>query len=270
MLDRLSLDGKVVIVTGGGTGLGRAMVMDLARAGADLVLASRRTAPIEETASKVRDLGRKALAIPTDVTDPSEINRMVESSLNEFGKVDVLINNAGMVHQENVVRPIWDITDQEWRIGVETNLSGAFYTAKAVSRHMVEQGKGKVINVSSGFGVRGGRDMYIYGCTKGGLIQLTRVLAISLARYGVTANTIVPGFIPVEASQKGQGSTTHSTDFLPIGHYGKPGDIGPIAVFLASDASNYMNGETITLDGGGLAGGVAPTGHTLLGPIPRS
>ena len=266
MLELLSLDGQVIIVTGGGTGLGRAATLALARAGADLVIAARRQGPIDEAVAEVEDLGRKALAISTDVSDSSQVDRMVALTLERFGRVDVLINNAGRTSQ-NVHSPIWEITDEEWRAGIDTNLSGAFYCARAVSKHMVDRGRGKIINVASGFGLRGGRDIYIYTCSKGGMMQLTRTLAFSLGRYGVTANTIVPGFIPTGGVSSMRESLAQSGDVIPIGRLGKPEDIGPIAVFLASDASNYMNGEMITLDGGGLAGGLAPTGYAPVIPL---
>ena len=261
MLERLSLDGHVVIVTGGGTGLGRAMVMALARAGAELVIAARRQAPIDEAVAEVEAMGGKALAIITDVSDSGQVDRMVAGTLERFGKVDVLINNAGRT-SGNVPTPIWDVSDEEWQAGIETNLSGAFYCARAVSKHMVDRGKGKIVNVASGLGMRGIRDLYAYACGKGGMIQLTRALAMSLGRHGVTANTIVPGFIPTRGVDKMRDNLPRFGEVIPTGRLGKPEDIGPIAVFLASPASDYMNGEIITLDGGGLAGGFAPTGHS--------
>ena len=153
MLESLSLDGKTTIVTGGGTGLGLAMVRALARAGSDVAIASRRQPPLERAAQEVRDHGRKALAIATDVSDSSQVNEMVAAVLEEFGKIDVLVNNAGRT-SENAQLPIWEISDDEWRGGLEVNLSGAFFCARAVSRHMVERSHGKIINVASGFGLR--------------------------------------------------------------------------------------------------------------------
>lgn len=263
MLENLSLDGKTIVITGGGTGLGREMALAMARAGADLVIASRRTGPIEEVAALVRDMGRRSLTVSTDVTDSAQVERLFRTTLDEFGKVDVLLSNAGIVRGQGAT-PIWDVTDDDWRLGIDTNLTGSFYCARAIARHMVERGEGKIVNVASGFGLRGGRDNYMYTCGKGGIVQLTRSLAISLGRHGITSNCIVPGFVPV-----GEAATVppQRNDFIPTGRGGMPSELGPIAVFLASGASDYMNGEMFIVDGGGLAGGYAPTGHALEIPL---
>lgn len=266
MLESLSLDGKSVVITGGGTGLGRAMVRALARAGAYLAIGGRRPGPIQEAVDEVKALGRDAVAVPTDVTDSGQVNELISSSIQRFGKIDVLINNAGAV-QDNVRKPIWEITDDDWHRIMDVNLTGAFYCSRAVSKPMVDQGHGKIINVASGFGLRGGRDIYMYCCSKGGMIQLTRTLSFNLARHGVTANSIVPGYVPTGNSGATSESLPRSGDFLPIGKLGKPEDFGPLAVFLASSASDYMTGEMIIADGGGLAGGVTPTGHAPLIPM---
>ena len=267
MLEKFSLDGKVVVLTGGGTGLGLAMVRALARAGADLVIAGRRSGPIESAAQEVASLGRQAVAVPTDVTDSGQVDQLMATALDRFGRIDVLVNNAGAV-QENVRKPLWDITDDEWELVMNVNLTGAFYCSRAAAKPMSERGQGKIVNVASGFGMRAGRDIYMYCCSKGGMIQLTRVLSFNLARYGVTANSIVPGFIPTESTDSEMRSTLPpSGDFLPIGKLGRPEDLGPIAVFLASDASDYMTGEMFIVDGGGLAAGVTPTGHAPVTPL---
>ena len=266
MLESLSLDGKSVVITGGGTGLGLAMVRALARAGANLAIAGRRPGPIEQAAEEVRQLGRSAIAVPTDVTNSQEVEALIAAGIEQFGRVDVLINNAGAV-QDNVRKPIWELSDEDWRRVMEVNLTGAFYCSRAVSRPMMEQGHGKIINVASGFGMRGGRDIYMYCCSKGGMIQLTRTLSFNLARYGITANSIVPGFVPTEATDSMNQALPRSGDFLPIGKLGEPKDFGPLAVFLASGASDYMTGEMIIADGGGLAAGLAPTGHAPLIPL---
>ena len=267
MLNRLGLEDTVVVITGGGTGLGLAMVRALARAGASICIAGRRIGPIEEAANEVTQLGRDALAVQADVSDSSQVDRLISTAVNQFGHIDVLVNNAALV-SSNVRKPIWDISDGEWQLAMDVNLSGAFYCARSAAKVMSEQGRGKIINVASGFGLRGGRDIYMYCCTKGGVIQLTRVLSFSLARYGITANSIVPGFIPTEATNSDIRETLPpSGDFLPTGKLGIPEDLGPVAVFLASPASDYMTGEMIIVDGGGLASGISPAGHAPLIPL---
>ena len=265
MLESLSLDGISVVITGGGTGLGRAMVRAMARAGADLVIAGRRTGPIEEAAAEAETLGARAASVATDVTDSAQVANLMQTCLDRFGKIDVLVNNAGAV-SDNVRKPIWDLTDEEWDRIMKVNLTGAFYCSREVSQTMVDQGHGKIINVASGFGLRGGRDIYIYCCSKGGMIQLSRVLSFNLARYGITANTIVPGFVPTGTDTM-SASVPRSGEFLPTGKLGKPEDFGPLAVYLASPASDYMTGEMFIADGGGLAGGVTPTGHAPVIPL---
>lgn len=259
MLEKLSLDGKTIVITGGGTGLGREMSVAMAKAGADLVIASRRMGPIEETAEAVREQGRRAIAVSTDVTESAQVNSLFERAIDEFGKVDVLFNNAGIVRGQGSI-PIWDISDEDWRIGIDTNLTGAFYCSRAVAKHMIERGGGKIVNVSSGFGFRGGRDNYMYTCGKGGIVQLTRTITTSMSRYGITCTCIVPGFIPTEGTAE-SNDTLPRGGFIPMGRVGRPHEMGPLAVYLASDASDYMNGEMFTIDGGGLAGGYAPTGY---------
>ncbi|MQG08673.1 MAG: SDR family oxidoreductase [SAR202 cluster bacterium] len=261
MLDGLNLNGKTVLITGGGTGLGLEMVKFLSEAGADVCVAGRRIEPLNAAVQEVQANGRQGLAVSTDVSDSSQVRSLVEETLIHFGKIDVLINNAALV-EDNVVKPIWDIKDEEWQKGLDVNLSGAFYCSREVAKHMADRGTGKIINTASGFGLRGGKDIYTYCCTKGGIIQLTKVLSFSLARYNITANTIVPGFIPTDATESEFRTTLpKSGEFLPSGELGQPKHIGPIAVFLASSASDYMTGEIFTLDGGGLSAGIAPTGY---------
>jgi len=175
MLESLSLEGKSVVITGGGTGLGRAMVRDMARAGANLMIAGRRSGPIEEAAAEAESLGVKAFSEATDVTDSAQVAALMKACMDRFGKIDVLLNNAGAV-SDNVRKPIWELTDEEWDRVMRVNLTGAFYCAREVSQPMVAQGHGKIINTASGFGLRGGREIYMYCCSKGGMIQLSRVL----------------------------------------------------------------------------------------------
>ena len=263
MLETLSLDGKVVVVTGGGTGLGREMGRHLARAGADMVVAGRRTGPIEEAAEEFRSMGRRAFAVSTDVTDSTQVNALFERALSELGHVDVLVNNAG---GGGGGKPLWEITDEDWRIGIDTNLTSAFYCSRAIMKHMVDRGSGRIINISSGQGLRGQRGSFMYGCAKGGMIQLTRVLAATYGSEGVTSTCIVPGMIPTR-QRDDDATPNRRLGFLPMGRPGTPEEMGPLAVFLASDASAYMNGEMLYCDGGAMAGGAATTGYAPVIPL---
>ena len=266
MLESLSLDGKTVLVTGGGTGLGKEMVLAMARAGANIVVAARRHNYIEEAANQVRSMGRKALAVTTDVTDSAQVNNMVQQAVNEFGKIDVLINNAGGGVGGLGSRPIWEITDEQWRIGIDVNLTSAFYCSRAVAKDMVERRSGKIINIASGTGLRGVTDTYAYGAAKGGIISLTRVLAVTLSRHGISATCISPGFIPVREPQEPLSSSPQAR-FIPVGRTGLATEMGPLAVYLASDASSYTNGDLFVIDGGALASGYAPTGYAPEVPL---
>ncbi|HEY42122.1 MAG TPA: SDR family oxidoreductase [Dehalococcoidia bacterium] len=257
-----TLAGKVAIITGGGTGLGKMMALLMAKEGADIVVAARRIGAIEQTADEVREIGPRALAIPTDVTDPAQVNNLVERTLVEMGGLDILVNNAGIVRGQER-RPLWEVTDEEWRIGIDTNLSGAFYCCRAAIKHFVDQGHGKIINIASGNGMRGNRGDFMYGTAKAGVINFTRVLATTFAQDNIQINCIAPGFVNVRELQP-EPSTRGSfltSDFIPVGRIGVPEDIGHLALFLASDASDYITGALFANDGGGLAGGVSPTGY---------
>ena len=253
-----TLDGKVIIITGGGTGLGRSMAYCLAAEGASVVVAARRVAPLEETAAGVRKLGGKALVIPTDVTVPAQCNNLIAKSIEEMGKIDVLINNAGIVRGEQRV-PIWNITDEAWRTGIDVNLSGGFYCSRAVSKYFADKRSGHIIMVASGEGFRGQRDSYMYNTAKAGVVNFTRVMALSLAEFNVRVNCIVPGFVdtfdyePEEyqkavAAARAQGAMAGVRRlFVPVGHSGKPDDIGNVALFLCSDASQYVTAGSLHL-----------------------
>lgn len=275
VLDRLCIEGRAAIVTGGGTGLGRAMSIALAEAGADLALAARRVERLEETALEVRKRGRRALVIPTDVTKSRQVNQMVARTISEFGKIDILVNNAGIIRKaggsDATPKQIWELTDHDWHVGVDTNLTGAFFCSRAVAKHMVGRKKGKIINIASGFGLRGLRNDFTYCCGKGGIIQLTRALAITFARDGINANCIAPGLIwhsdqysrslseeEIKEIKEARGR------FIPNGRVGESDEAGPLAVFLSSDASDYVTGGVFIIDGGALSDGYAPTGYAPL------
>ena len=222
MLENLYLDGKVVVITGGGTGLGLEMVRALTRSGANLAIAGRRPGPIESARDEVLAAGQDAIAVPTDVSKSSDADALIQATLDHFGRVDVMINNAAMV-ADNVLKPIWEITDDDWESAMSVNLSGAFYCARAAAKPMADAGKGKIINVASGFGLRGGRDIYMYCTSKGGVIQLTRVLSFSLARYGITANSIVPvSFPPSTPAPRSIERCPNPATFCPPANWASP------------------------------------------------
>jgi 2-deoxy-D-gluconate 3-dehydrogenase len=275
VLDRLCIEGRTAIVTGGGTGLGRAMSIALAEAGADVTLAARRVERLEETASEVRRRGRRALVIPTDVTKSRQVNQMVARTISEFGKIDILVNNVGIIRRaggnDAMPKQIWELTDHDWHLGIDTNLTGAFFCSRAVAKHMVARKKGKIINIASGFGLRGLRNDFPYCCGKGGIIQLTRALAITFARDGINANCIAPGLI-WHSEQYSQSLSEEEVKeikqargrFIPNGRVGESDEVGPLIVFLASDASDYVTGGVFIIDGGALSDGYAPTGYAPL------
>lgn len=264
VLDTLRLDGKVAILTGAGRGLGRVMALALAEAGADIVAAARTRTQIEETAAMVRARGRRCLPVPMDVADSASVNAMVEAAVTEFGRIDSLVNNAGGATR-GMRKPVEAITDEEWRTGIDVNLTGAFYCCRAVIPHMLRQGSGKIINITSGLGVRATRNNFMYTTAKAGLINFTRALAINYADRNIQATLILPGIFPHDDPvmlQYWQGGK-----FIPVGRPGKDEELGPLCVFLASDLSSYMNGEMVALEGGGLAGGQIPTGFAPVVPL---
>jgi 2-deoxy-D-gluconate 3-dehydrogenase len=266
VLDKLRLDGKVAIMTGAGRGLGREMALALAEAGADLVAAARTKVQIDETAEMICAKGRRCLAVPTDVADSASVNAMVEATIAKFGRIDILVNNAGGATR-GWNRPVEAITDEQWRQGIDVNLTGAFYCCRAVIPHMLHQGSGKIINVTSGLGVRAGRHNIMYTTAKAGLINFTRALAMNYADRNIQATLILPGIFPHDSPELlayWQGGK-----FIPVGRPGRDEELGPLCVFLASDLSNYMNGELVALEGGGLAGGQVPTGFAPIVPLPE-
>ncbi len=264
VLDKLRLDGKTALVTGAGRGLGRAMALDLAEAGAAVVVASRTQSQIDETADLIRAQGRRSLAVSVDITDSHSVNALVEAGRATFGQIDILVNNAGGA-TKGMFRPLDTIPDTHWRVGVDTNLSGAVYCCRAILPSMVEQGGGKIINITSGFGVRAAKNNYMYTAAKAGLINFTRALAMNYAEHNIQANLILPGIFPHDDPELIE--FWRGGKFIPVGRVGQDAELGPACVFLASDMSNYMNGQMLALEGGGLAGGQAPCGFAPVVPL---
>jgi len=241
--------------------LGTAMSLALAEAGADIVVTDFRRQDGEDTVVEVKSLSRKAVFIAADVTKSEEVNSMMAEAISQWGKVDILVNCAGIVREQDegrLAKPMWEITDYDWHLGMDTNLTSAFFCSRAVAKHMVERKKGKIISVASGFGLRGLRNGFMYCCAKGGVIQLTRVLALTFARDGINANCVAPG---VYRTLRSKESYDARAEFIPVGRVAEPREIGALVVYLASEASDYVTGEVFLTDGGTFAGGSAPVGY---------
>lgn len=249
MTEQLSLAGKTAIVTGSGRGLGRQMALAFAEAGADVVITARTLKEIERTGKEVEQWGRRALVTPCDVTDTLNVESMVAKAIETFGKIDILVNNAGGGRQ----KPVLDMTDEEWRLGIDMNLTSTFICSRAVGRHFAARKHGKVLNIASGWGYRGRRNSAAYCASKAAIINFTRVLAVEWGRYNIQVNCIAPGYFPLTPPKDEQDAQARAVRIsrIPLGG-GTPEDMGPLAVFLASNGADYITGQTIVLDGGAL------------------
>lgn len=251
IFDKLSLAGKTALVTGGGTGLGRTFALILARAGADVAVAARRRPPLEESAALIDKLGRKSFTVTADVTRPDQVNAMVAQVVEHFGQIDILVNCAGGA--THLAGSLIDMTEAQWREGMDIDLSGALYCSQAVAKHMIPRKTGKIISLSSAAGLMGVTRVPIYAIAKGGVATLTKVLAITLARHGITVNCLAPSTFRTTMMFKNPNDPKELAavaDFLPIGRIGEPEELGPLVVLLASDAGSYISGQTFIIDGG--------------------
>lgn len=263
IMEKFDLTDRVAVVTGAGRGLGRAMSLALADAGAHIVCSARTREQIEETAALIKEKGRRTLVVPTDVTDSHQVNAMVDAAIAEFGRIDILLNNAGG-GGAGAGKTLPELTDDEWRSGMDTNISSMFYCTRAVVPHMQKQGGGVVVSITSGFGLRGSRNNYMYASAKAAMINITRSLALTYSRDNIRFNCIAPGVFPLteRAMQTFRGGM-----YIPMGRPGQAWELGPLCVFLCSDAASYISGITIVLDGGGMAGGQFPTGFAPVIPL---
>jgi NAD(P)-dependent dehydrogenase (short-subunit alcohol dehydrogenase family) len=248
----LDLDGKVAVVTGGGRGLGQAVACALAEAGADVALLARSAEELAATARMIEEMGRRVLTLPTDVTQETAVEEAAEAVVEAFGRVDVLVNNAGVAH----VAPLLELTLADLRKVLDVNVVGAILCARAFGAHMVAQRKGTVINVASIAGLGGEPDVTAYCASKGALIAFTRALAVEWARHGVTVNAVAPGYFRTDLNRRALDDVQVGPKIvkhIPLRRVGQPEELGPLVVYLASDAAAFMTGSVVVLDGGQLA-----------------
>jgi 2-deoxy-D-gluconate 3-dehydrogenase len=249
MTGLFDLSGQAAIVTGANTGIGQGIALALAEAGADLALVGRTAA--EETAEKARSLGRKAVIVEADLSTIEPVGRVIEETLAAFGRLDILINNAGTIRRADAV----DFSEADWDAVIDTNLKSVFFLCQAAGRHMIGEGRGKIVNIASLLSFQGGIRVPSYTASKSGVAGLTKLLANEWAAKGVNVNAIAPGYIATNNTAALQADETRNRQILeriPVGRWGVPSDLGGAAVFLASAASDYVNGHILAVDGGWL------------------
>jgi 2-deoxy-D-gluconate 3-dehydrogenase len=250
MTNPFDLTGKVAIVTGANTGIGQAIAVALAEAGADVACVGR--TPAEDTVAKIRALGRKAEIVSADLSTIEPVQRVVDETIAKLGGLDILINNAGIIRRADAV----DFSEADWDAVIDTNLKSVFFLCQAAGRHMIVQGSGKIVNIASMLTFQGGIRVPSYTASKSGIGGLTKLLANEWAAKGINVNAIAPGYIATNNTAALQADETRNRsilDRIPAGKWGDASDLGGAAVFLSSAAANYVQGHILAVDGGWLA-----------------
>jgi len=251
----LDLSGRTAVVVGGTTGIGRALSVGLAEAGADVVPTSRRRDAVEEAAGVIEAAGRRTLRVTCDVGDESSLTAVLEQTKDALGKVDILVNCAGRTKRT----PTLDLADAEWRDILETNLTGTLRASRVFGRHMIERRYGRIINIASLTSFVGMMEVAAYSASKAAVASLTKSLAIEWSRFGVLVNAIAPGVFRTSLNQALLDSTPRGQELLmrtPMGRFGCVEELAGAAVFLASEAASFVTGHVLVVDGGFLASGV--------------
>lgn len=249
ILDKFRLEGKTALVTGSATGIGRSIAVALAEAGADVACHCRKPGDATETVAACEGTGAKAAEVSGDMADKTVPSRVVDEVVKRFGKIDILINNAGMIRRS----PAVEFSEEDWATVIEVNLSSVFRLSQAAGRYMIDQKGGKIVNVASLLSFQGGITVPAYTASKSGVAGLTKALANEWAKSGITVNAIAPGYIATNNTAALQADETRNRQILeriPAGRWGDPSDIAGAAVFLSSPASDYMNGHILVVDGG--------------------
>ncbi|NOU76997.1 SDR family oxidoreductase [Paenibacillus sp. LMG 31458] len=248
-LPSFQLINKIALVTGAGRGIGRALAIGLAEAGADVALFARTASDIEEVAHEIRALGRKAYPFTVDVTNREQIEEAVQQIIEHTGRLDILVNNAGM----NIRSQALAVTDEEWDTIMQTNLKSAFLCSQIVGRHMQQKEYGRIINIASVAGQVALRTGVVYAATKAAMIQMTKVLALEWGKYGINVNSIGPWYFKTPLTEKILANPDYLAEIIartPLGRVGELEELVGPAVFFASDAANYVTGQTLFVDGG--------------------
>lgn len=250
MTNPFDLSGKIAVVTGANTGIGQGIALALAAAGADIAAVGR--TPAEETAEKVRGLGRRAEIISADLSGIGPVKRVADETVEKLGGLHILVNNAGIIRRNDSI----DFTEEDWDAVIDTNLKSVFFLCQAAARHMIPQGGGKIINIASMLTFQGGIRVPSYTASKSGIGGLTKLLANEWAGKGINVNAIAPGYVATNNTSALRADETRNTEILgriPAGRWGRPEDMGGAAVFLASSAADYVQGHILAVDGGWLA-----------------